>query len=121
MKIAIVGSRNIEAADIGKYVSAGDEIISGGAKGADALAAEYARNNGLKLTVFLPEYEKYGRAAPIVRNKQIVDCADKIIAFWDGSSKGTLSVLKYAEKTGKPCRVILNGEHDKTKFALTGK
>ena len=60
MKIAIIGSRSITDADIGKYVSAGDEIVSGGATGIDTLAAEYAKRNGLKLTVFLPEYEKYG-------------------------------------------------------------
>lgn len=70
-------------------------------------AAEYAKEKGIKLTVFLPQYERYGRAVPIVRNKEIVDYADKIIAFWDGKSKGTLSVIKYAEKTGKTCEVIL--------------
>ena len=106
MKIAIIGSRSITDADIGKYVSAGDEIVSGGATGIDTLAAEYAKINGLKLTVFLPEYEKYGRAAPIVRNKQIVDYADKVIALWNGSSRGTLSVIKYAEKIGKLCEVV---------------
>ena len=106
MKIAIIGSRSITDADIGKYVSAGDEIVSGGATGIDTLAAEYAKRNGLKLTVFLPEYEKYGRAAPIVRNKQIVDYADKVVALWNGSSRGTLSVIKYAEKMGKPCEVV---------------
>ena len=107
MKIAIIGSRSITDADIGKYVSSGDEIVSGGAAGIDTLAAEYAKRNGLKLTVFLPEYEKYGRAAPIVRNKQIVDYADKVVAFWDGSSRGTLSVIKYAEKVGKPCETVI--------------
>lgn len=107
MKIAIIGSRSITDANICKYVSRGDEIVSGGAVGIDTLAAEYAKINGLKLTVFLPEYEKYGRAAPVVRNKQIVDYADKIIAFWNGSSRGTLSVIKYAEKMGKPCEIIL--------------
>ena len=106
MKIAIIGSRSITDADIGKYVSEGDEIVSGGAAGIDTLAAEYAKRNGLKLTVFLPEYEKYGRAAPIVRNKQIVDYADKVIALWNGSSKGTMSVIEYAEKMGKPCEVV---------------
>ena len=59
------------------------------------------------LTVFLPEYDRYGKAAPIVRNKAIVDYSDKVIVFWDGSSKGTLSVIKYAEKIGKPCDIIL--------------
>ena len=107
MKVAIVGSRSIFATDIGMYLSAGDEIVSGGALGIDSCAAEYAKRNGLKLTVFLPQYERYGRAAPIVRNKKIVDYADKVVAFWDGKSKGTLSVIKYAEKTGKLCEIIL--------------
>ena len=107
MKVAVIGSRSIFAIDIGMYISDGDEIVSGGAVGVDSCAAEYAKKNGLKLTVFLPQYERYGRAAPIARNKKIVDYADKIIAFWDGKSKGTLSVIKYAEKTGKLCEIIL--------------
>ncbi len=107
MKVAIIGSRSIFATDIGMYISNGDEIVSGGAVGIDSCAAEYAKKNGLKLTVFLPQYERYGRAAPIVRNQTIVDYADKVVAFWDGKSKGTLSVIKYAEKTGKPCEIIL--------------
>ena len=107
MKIAIVGSRSISAVDIGAYLSNEDEIISGGAVGIDTCAAEYAEKNGLRLTVFLPQYERYGRAAPIIRNKAIVDHADRIIAFWDGKSTGTLSVIKYAKKTGKPCEVII--------------
>ena len=107
MKIAIVGSRNVTVPDIGKYVSNAEEIVSGGAKGVDSCAAEYARENGIRLTEFLPQYERYGRAAPIVRNKEIVDYSDKIIAFWNGSSKGTLSVIKYAQKTGKPCEIII--------------
>ena len=65
------------------------------------------KKNGLGLTVFLPQYERYGRAAPIIRNKAIVDHADRIIAFWDGTSTGTLSVIKYAKKTGKPCEVVI--------------
>lgn len=107
MKIAIVGSRNIVTIDIGKYVSNDDEIVSGGAVGVDRCAAEYAQKNGLKLTEFLPQYDRYGRAAPIVRNKQIVDYADKIIVFWNGTSKGSRSVINYAEKVGKTYEVIL--------------
>lgn len=106
MKIAVVGSRNVTINDIGTYLSDADEIVSGGAKGVDTCAAEYAKEKDLKLTVFLPEYDRYSRAAPIVRNKKIVDYADQIIAFWDGSSKGTLSVIRYAQKTGKPCKII---------------
>ena len=107
MKIAVIGSRGVNVTDIGRYISDCEEIVSGGAVGVDFCAAEYAKENGIKLTVFLPQYERYGRAAPIVRNKEIVDYADKIIAFWNGTSKGTLSVIKYAEKKGKPCQIIL--------------
>ena len=107
MKIAVVGSRDITIADIGRYIADCDEIVSGGAVGVDSCAAEYAKQNGIKLTVFLPKYERYGRAAPIVRNKEIVDYADKIVAFPSRSSKGTLSVIKYTKKTGKSCEIIL--------------
>ena len=107
MKIAVIGSRSVTVSNIEKYISNADEIVSGGAVGVDTCATEYAKENGIKLTVFLPKYELYGRAAPIIRNKEIVDYSDKIIAFWDGKSKGTLSVIKYAQKTGKPCDVII--------------
>lgn len=109
MKIAIVGSRKVKLTetDISEYVSEGDEIVSGGAVGVDSYAAKYALDYGHKLTEFLPRYELYGRSAPIVRNKEIVDYADRVVVFWDGSSRGSLSVIKYAEKTGKPCKVII--------------
>ena len=106
MKIAVVGSRGVTISDIGKYIGNVDEVISGGAVGVDSCAADFAREKGIRLTVFLPQYDLYGRAAPIVRNKQIVDNADKVIAFWDGSSKGTLSVIKYAQSIGKECEII---------------
>ena len=83
MKIAIVGSRSVRIEDFGAYISENDEILSGGAMGIDSCVAEYAKRNGLGLTVFLPEYDRYGKAAPIVRNKAIVDYSDKVIVFWD--------------------------------------
>ena len=108
MKLAIVGSRGIEHVDLDKYVDQDvDEIVSGGAVGVDACAARYAKSRSLKLTEFLPQYERYGRGAPIVRNKAIVDYADKVLVFWNGSSKGTMSVIKYAQKTGKRYEVVL--------------
>ena len=108
MKVAIVGSRSITNIALDRYVPAEvEEIVSGGAVGVDLCAAEYAKSKGLRLTEFLPQYARYGRAAPIVRNKEIVDYADRVMIFWDGSSRGALSVIKYAEKVGKPFEVIL--------------
>lgn len=107
MKIAIIGSRNISVVNFNDYVSLDDEIVSGGARGVDLCAEVYARNNGIKFTLFKPEYTRFGRAAPIIRNRKIVEYADKILAFWDGSSRGTLSVIEYAKKCGKPCEIII--------------
>ncbi len=113
MKIAIIGSRSIALEDISQYIADCDEVVSGGAKGVDTCAAEYARKNSIKLTEFVPNYQKYGRAAPIRRNEQIVDYADKVIAFWDGKSRGTLSVIQYARKTGKVCQIVLCAKQDR--------
>ncbi len=108
MKIAIVGSRSLQAVKIGAYLKeTADEILSGGARGVDRSAAEYAKKNEIKLTEILPEYARFGRAAPIIRNKKIVELADKLIVFWDGCSKGTLSVILYAKKLNKPLEVII--------------
>ncbi len=107
MKVAVVGSRSIFVENLGEYLPKGcSEIVSGGAVGVDSCAEKYACENRIAMRVFLPDYKRYGRAAPIIRNKQIVNYADTVIAFWDGKSKGTLSVIKYCEKTGTPYRVI---------------
>ena len=106
MRIAVVGSRGVTVKNLEQYLPPCDGIISGGAKGEDACAAEYAHAHGIALVELLPQYDLYGRAAPIVRNREIVDMADEIVAFWDGASKGTKSVIDYANRIGKPCRVI---------------
>ena len=108
MKIAIIGSRTVNIDDLGAHLSNEcTEIVSGGARGVDNCAERYANENGIKLVEILPEYDKYGKAAPIVRNKQIVDYSDKVIAFWDGKSRGTLSVINYCKKIKKECCVVL--------------
>lgn len=83
------------------------EIVSGGARGVDMAARSYALSHGLKLTEFLPQYERYGRAAPIRRNVQIVDDADFVIAFWDGANRGTKFVIEYCNHISKKHQVYL--------------
>ena len=107
MKVAVIGSRKLNVERIGDYINECDEIVTGGASGIDSCAAKYANEKNIKLTEFLPEYNLYGRVAPIVRNKKIVDYADTVIAIWNGTSKGTLSVIKYAQKVGKKCEVFI--------------
>ncbi len=107
MKLAIIGSRNCPPIDIEahlKYIP--DTIISGGAKGADTYAREFAQKHDLKLIEFLPEYDKYGKGAPLVRNKLIVENCDCVLAFWDGRSRGTKFTLDYAREKNKPIKIV---------------
>ena len=107
MRLAIIGSRTCPPIDIAahlKYIP--DTIVSGGAIGADTYAKEFAIKHNLKLIEFLPDYEKYGRKAPLVRNKLIVEECDCLIAFWDGKSRGTKFTLDYAKELGKPTKIV---------------
>ena len=107
MKVAIVGSRNVTKVNLQTYLPKDTtEIVSGGAKGVDSLAAYYANANGIRLTLFLPEYDRYGRAAPLKRNEKIVAYSDCVLAFWDGMSSGTRHVLELCRKTQTPVQVI---------------
>lgn len=102
MIAAVIGSRSLTLTDIGEYLPKGiTEIVSGGAKGIDMCARQYALEHRIKLTEFIPEYEKYGRAAPLKRNMKIICYADVVIAFWDGTSKGTEYVIRNCRQMKK--------------------
>ena len=106
MKVAVIGSRNLRVDDLGEYLPEGvTEIVSGGARGIDTCARNYALAHGLKLTEFLPEYEKYGRGAPLRRNITIIEYADFVLAFWDGKSRGTKYVIDNCKKRNIPVAV----------------
>ena len=101
MKVAVIGSRGLTVSNLQDYLpSDTTEIISGSARGIDSCAKQYALKNGLKYTEFLPEYDKYGRAAPIKRNILIIDAAELVIAFWDGESRGTKFVIDNCKRLG---------------------
>ena len=108
MKVAVVGSRGLIVTNLEEYLPDNvTEIISGGARGVDASAREYAQKHEVKLTEYLPEYELYGRAAPIRRNVTIIENADLVLAFWDGKSHGTAYVIKECKKRDILCRVYM--------------
>ena len=81
-------------------------IISGHCSGVDLMGERYAEENGFRVKLFFPEWKKYGRAAGPIRNKKMVECADLVIAFWDGKSKGTRSLIEYAQNDEKETVVI---------------
>ncbi len=107
MKIAVVGSRTITSVPLDVLIPPQcTEIVSGGAKGVDTCARLFAEAHGLKLTEFYPDYDRYGRAAPLKRNDLIVKHADIVFAFWDGESRGTLYTLRQCKTQGKPYRLF---------------
>ena len=106
MKVAVIGSRGLSVERLEDYLPEGvTELVSGGAKGIDTCVRIYAEARGVRLTEFLPQYHRYGKAAPILRNRQIVRYADCVIAFWDGSSRGTQNVIRLCESAGKQVTV----------------
>lgn len=101
MKVAIVGSRNLTV-DLKKFLPENiKEIVSGGAKGIDTFAKNYALENNIKLVEFLPNYKKYGIKAPLIRNTKIVEYSDVVFAFWNGTSRGTLDTIKKSKLFNK--------------------
>ena len=78
------------------------EIISGG----DSLGAMYARDRGIPLTEFLPDWKKHGKAAGFIRNTDIVKDADIVVAFWDGASHGTRDSITKAKEMGKVLYIV---------------
>lgn len=109
MKIAIVGSRDYpNAKAVISYVEGihpYDTVVSGGARGVDTTAEQAARFCGLSVEVFPADWKKHGKAAGFIRNKEIVDFSDRVVAFWDGKSRGTLNTIEYARRAGKPVEI----------------
>ena len=115
MKLAIIGSRGLVINDLENYIPNGvTEIVSGGAKGIDSCAREYAIANHITLTEFKPDYSRYKRGAPLKRNLQIIDYADEVLAFWDGKSRGTKYSIDQCRKKNKKVTVVVIA-------AVTGK
>lgn len=78
------------------------EIISGGAKGVDTLAAKYASIYNIKFKPFPANWTKYGLLAGPIRNTKMAQYASQsngtLIAFWNGLSKGTKNMIQAAKK-----------------------
>jgi len=111
MKVIIAGSRSItdieEVASaiysmlIEKRLLSIDEVVSGGAKGVDELGERWAADTGLDCKVFPANWDKHGRSAGILRNIEMADYADALIAIWDGKSKGTSHMILEMHKRNK--------------------
>lgn len=82
------------------------QIISGKARGADTLGEKYAKDKCLPTILFPANWDKYGKSAGYIRNSEMADYSDALIAFWDGKSKGTQHMIDLARTKGLNVRVI---------------
>jgi hypothetical protein len=104
VKVIIAGSRNIHDYNLIKKIIYNSgfnitEIISGAAIGVDILGIRYALENSISFKIFKvtkKDWRMKGRSAGIIRNRNMGDYADALIAIWDGKSSGTKDMINYA-------------------------
>lgn len=121
IRIIIAGSRNfndyalLEKA-LREYIASRKinpdeiEIVSGHARGADSLGELFAKNNKLQLAKFPAQWDKYGKSAGYIRNREMADYALQetgvLFAFWDGQSRGTNHMINFSREKGLEVHVV---------------
>lgn len=114
MKVIIAGSRGfdnfelmVEKCDrILEQVPTPVTVISGTASGADQLGEKYAKLRWMDIERFPADWDKHGKSAGIIRNKEMAEAADGLIAFWDGKSRGTKHMIETAINKNLKVRVV---------------
>ena len=115
LKVIIAGGRDFNDFELLKakcdkilseYAVTDIQIVSGCAKGADLLGEDYAKVRHLSMVRFPADWNKHGKAAGPIRNVQMAEFADVLIAFHDGNSKGTAHMIRTAKEKGLIVRVI---------------
>lgn len=116
-KVIIAGSRTCPEKDLKLFEKVfgiiknleNIEIVSGTARGADRFGEWLAQECGYELTKFPADWDKYGKSAGYIRNKEMSEYATHLIALWDGESKGTQHMIDLANKQGLLVRILRIG------------
>ena len=105
MKTIIAGSRNITdylilQSFIKEYNIIITEVISGGARGVDKLGERWANENNIPIKRFIPDWDKFGKKAGMLRNTDMAIYGEQLVTLWDGKSNGTKNMIGTAKNKG---------------------
>lgn len=115
MKTIIAGSRTITSrklidAVMMNYPSPITEVVCGTAKGVDTLGEEWAHSRDIPVKYFPADWDKYGKKAGPLRNKEMAEYADAAVIIWDGQSRGTKNMINIMTKMNKPMWLVRTDE-----------
>lgn len=124
LRLAVVGSRDyLDYQEFSSLLqlllrtwSGPVELVSGGARGADSLASRYSQDHRLSIRVFWADWNQHGKAAGMIRNREIVQYSTALVAFWDGESRGTANSISLAKRAGIPTFVFNTKTKVRTAF-----
>lgn len=107
--VCICGSRDLNDINLDLFIDPSHVgcVCSGGATGIDSIAEWWAKRHKIEFVAYPARWDRFGKKAGIIRNREMVEFADVVIAFWNGRSKGTLSTIEYAKELNVPCYVHL--------------
>ncbi len=106
MKVIIAGSRDLAAINVDEAIIASgfkgdiDEVVSGGAMGANRAGEDWAAVSHIPVNVFHADWSRFGKSADLKRNKQMVEYADALVLIWNGKSTGIRSLRDTALSHG---------------------
>lgn len=111
MKLIVAGSRTIKKTKeiedkILEYFTRTEKLVTGGCRGPDAIAIDLAKRERIPILVLLPSWRQFGPSAGPIRNAQMADYGDELLAFWDGKSKGTKNMIECMKQRKKPVTIV---------------
>lgn len=111
MKTIIAGSRTVtdysivlKAIQLSKFDIS--EVVSGGARGADSLGERFAKENKIPVKIFPANWEMYGKKAGFLRNREMAEYGEALIAIMINNSKGTSNMISLAKEKGLKVYVL---------------
>ena len=112
MRLAIIGTRDLPgspeavATAIAQHSLAPTAVLCGEARGPDTWGRLWAEQQGIPVISYPAGWERYGRSAGMIRNREMINAADEVLALWDGKSKGTGQAIALAKRRGIPVYLV---------------